>query len=177
MASGRKPGCARVGEGINVLAKNNRDPARFWLGPGAAPVGRGRRASADLPLPGGAALPARFPRTVPGPARTSGPASHPCHSAPVQGSSADKGVPCPLRQLLRGPGASLTVIETFYFYLCRALLIFVPGYHSLSPENREQPLDNHEAAPKLPKVRRKQLVISYSADKNTDHFISCTHGK
>lgn len=42
----------------------------------------------------------------------------------------------------------------------------------LSLENREQeecdfkPLGNPEAAPGLPEVRRKQLVVSYTADEN-----------
>lgn len=137
MAFGRKPGCARVGSGINVLAKNNSDPARLWLGSGAAPVGRGRRAAADLPLPGRAALPARFPRTLPGPARTAGPASHPRHSAPVQGSPAQTKVPgVHSSSLCGGPDEPqdsradpLTITETFYPYLCRALSMFVPGNH------------------------------------------------
>lgn len=34
-------GAQRVGAGIYVLAKNNSDPARLLLGPGAAPVGGG----------------------------------------------------------------------------------------------------------------------------------------
>lgn len=92
MASGRKPGRARVGARIYVLAKNNSDPARSQLGPGSAPVGGGSRAAADLRLPGRAAL-ARFPWTVPGPARTVGPASHPGHSAAVPGSRAQTKVP------------------------------------------------------------------------------------
>lgn len=34
-------GAQRVGAGIYVPAKNNSDPARLLLGPGAAPVGGG----------------------------------------------------------------------------------------------------------------------------------------
>lgn len=40
-----------------------------------------------------------------------------------------------------------------------------------------KPLGNREAALRLPKVSRKQLVDSYTADEDTDNFMSCTHGK
>lgn len=89
MASGRKPGCAEVGAGIYVLAKNNSEPGALCLGPGAVPVGGDHRAATDRPLPGRAALAARFPglcRDPPGP-------RYPGHSASSLGSRVWTKVP------------------------------------------------------------------------------------
>lgn len=139
-------GAQRVGAGIYVLAKNNSDPARLLLGPGAAPVGGGppRRLWPRASRPG---RPRRaLPREGPRPARTAGPGPPPASLGPGPGEQgADKGARRPPLQPERGPSLSPRASRCWSSSCSRPFTYASAGHFALSnlamsgsPVNRER---------------------------------------